>query len=106
LSFTSYASPEFWALYHSLPEQVQQLARKQYELFAQNPLHPSLHLKQVGAFWSVRISRSYRALAGEAIVAGYARRADCFELVLEEAIVPNRAGDEHPLCDQPAGYPA
>lgn len=32
-------------------------------LFARNPLHPSLHFKQVGLFWSVRVSYSYRALA-------------------------------------------
>jgi uncharacterized membrane protein len=70
LNFTSHASPEFWTLFDGLPKQVQQQAVKQYELFAQNPYHPSLHLKLVGPFWSVRISRSYRALA--------ARRGDEF----------------------------
>lgn len=50
-------------LYDSLPEKVQEQARKQYELFNQNPYHPSLRLKPVGPFWAVRISRSYRALA-------------------------------------------
>jgi len=63
LNFTSHASQQFWDLYESLPEKVQEQARKQYELFAQNPFHPSLRLKPVGPFWSVRISRSYRALA-------------------------------------------
>jgi hypothetical protein len=63
LNFTSHASPEFWALYNSLPQAVQEQTRKQYELFAQNPFHPSLRLKPVGSFWSVRISGSYRALA-------------------------------------------
>jgi hypothetical protein len=63
LNFTSHASPDFWALLNSLPPVVQEQARKQYELFAQNPFHPSLRLKPVGSFWSVRISRSYRALA-------------------------------------------
>jgi len=70
LNFTSHASPEFWALYNSLPQGVQEQARKQFELFAQDPFHPSLRLKPVGSFWSVRISRSYRALA--------ARRGDHF----------------------------
>ena len=70
MNFTSHASPEFWALYNSLPKGVQEQARKQYELFAQNPFHPSLRLKPVGSFWSVRVSRSYRALA--------ARRGDQF----------------------------
>jgi hypothetical protein len=70
LNFTSHASQQFWALYNSLPEQVQEQARKQYELFAEDPFHPSLRLKPVGSFWSVRISRSYRALG--------ARRGDQF----------------------------
>jgi hypothetical protein len=70
LNFTPHASPEFWTLYNSLPQGVQEQARKQYEPFAQNPFHPSLRLKPVGSFWSVRISRSYRALA--------ARRGDRF----------------------------
>jgi len=70
LNFTSHASQEFWALYNNLPESVQEQARKQYALFAQNPFHPSLRLKSVGPFWSVRISGSYRALA--------ARRGDQF----------------------------
>jgi len=34
-------------------------------LLKQNPEHPSLHLKKIGRFWSVRIGRSYRALALE-----------------------------------------
>ena len=38
-------------------------AGKQYALFQGNPLHPSLRLKAVGPFWSVRVSGSYRALA-------------------------------------------
>jgi len=63
VNFTSQASPEFWTLFTALPEDVQEQARKKYELFAQNPFHPSLRLKPVGAFWSVRVSRSCRALA-------------------------------------------
>jgi hypothetical protein len=63
LNFDSHATSEFWALYDSLPQEVREQARKQYELFKQNPFHPSLRLKPVGSFWSVRISRSYRALA-------------------------------------------
>lgn len=62
MNFTSYASPEFWKLFAALPEDVQEHARRQYGLFAQNPFHRSLRLKPVGAFWSVRVSRSYRAL--------------------------------------------
>jgi hypothetical protein len=53
----------FWRLYDELPAKVQRQADKQYALFQQNPLHPSLRLKAVGPFWSVRISGSHRALA-------------------------------------------
>lgn len=28
-----------------------------------NPRHPSLHLKKVGRFWSVRVGLAHRALA-------------------------------------------
>lgn len=61
--FTSHASAEFWELYSGLPEAIQQQADKQYALFETHPDHPSLLLKPVGSFWSVRVSRSYRALA-------------------------------------------
>ena len=40
------------------------LADKNYALLKQNPRHPSLQLKRVGRFWSVRVGR-YRALAVE-----------------------------------------
>jgi len=70
LKFASHASSEFWALFDRLPQRIQQQAAKQYERFARDPYHPSLRLKPVGPFWSVRVSRSYRALA--------ARRGDHF----------------------------
>lgn len=60
-----FASPQFWSRYAQLPEPIQQLADKNYELLKQNPQHPSLHFKQIGRFWSVRIGLSYRALAVE-----------------------------------------
>ncbi len=63
MNLTSHASREFWTHFDKLPLAVQAQARKQYELFARDPFHPSLRLKPVGSFWSVRISPSYRALA-------------------------------------------
>jgi hypothetical protein len=53
----------FWQRYDELPAEIQRQADKQYALFHDNPLHPSLRLKAVGPFWSVRVSGSYRALA-------------------------------------------
>jgi len=63
VTFRSLALPRFWDLYDRLPAEIQAQADKQYTLFSANPLHPSLHFKQVGPFWSVRVSNSYRALA-------------------------------------------
>ena len=57
------ATPRFWACYRALPVEVQQLADRCYELLRSDPRHPSLHLKKVGRFWSVRIGLHYRALA-------------------------------------------
>lgn len=60
-----FASPEFWSCYHQLPEQVQQLADRCYDLLKADPSHPSLHLKKVGRYRAVRVGLHYRALAVE-----------------------------------------
>jgi len=60
-----YASPEFWRLYRALPAEIRDLADRAYELLKAKPRHPSLHLKRVGDFWSVRVGLHYRALGVE-----------------------------------------
>ena len=60
-----FASPSFWAAYTKLPESARSLADKSYALLKENPRHPSLQLKKVGRFWSVRVGRRHRALAVE-----------------------------------------
>jgi hypothetical protein len=62
MAFQSFASERFWELYRELPPEVQRLADKQYELFREDPFYPSLHSKQVGEIWTVRIGRSHRAI--------------------------------------------
>ncbi|MCI0550241.1 MAG: type II toxin-antitoxin system HigB family toxin [Anaerolineae bacterium] len=57
-----FASPEFWERYEELPDSVQELADKNYELLKADSKHPSLQLKKVGKYWSVRVGRKYRAL--------------------------------------------
>ena len=59
------ASPSFWEQYQHLPKEVQRAAEKNFALLKTNLRHPSLHLKRVGKFWSVRIGRRYRALGIE-----------------------------------------
>ena len=62
MHFQSFASERFWQPCSELPPDVHRLADKQYELFREDPFHPSLHLKPVGEVWTVRIGRSYRAI--------------------------------------------
>jgi len=47
-----------------LPSEIQKLARRNYALLKQNPVHPSLHFKPVlsGKFRSIRVGLHYRAL--------------------------------------------
>jgi hypothetical protein len=57
-----YASPDFWKFFENLPEPIQTLAKRNFELLKENPEHPSLHFKRVGPYWSVRVGLHYRAL--------------------------------------------
>lgn len=57
--------PSFWEKYYLLDTTIKQQAKKAYRLWLQNPFHPSLHFKCINgeeSIWSVRITRSYRAL--------------------------------------------
>jgi len=55
----------FWELYRELPADVREAARHAYQRFNADPSHPGLHFHRIGAYpgtWSVRITRSYRAV--------------------------------------------
>lgn len=56
------ASPEFWAEYHLLPKEIRELADECYQRLKANAGHPSLRLKRVRGYWSVRVGLRYRAL--------------------------------------------
>jgi hypothetical protein len=60
-----FTAPEFWVHYNALPKETQDLADKSFELLKADPHPPSLRLKMIGAFWSVRVGLHYRALARE-----------------------------------------
>jgi hypothetical protein len=55
----------FWKCFENLPASVQKTSRKNFELLKKDPLHPSLHFKKIGKFWSVRAGIYHRALAVE-----------------------------------------
>ncbi len=60
----SSTTPEFWKAYAALSLEMKQQAQKAYQLWKENPSHPSLHFKKVGKnLWSARITDGYRALA-------------------------------------------
>ncbi len=61
-----FATPDFWVSFNKLPESIQNLARKKYQLLNEDPSHHSLHFKKVKKFKSVRIGIHYRALGIEA----------------------------------------
>lgn len=61
-----FASPDFWKAYESLPDHVRRVADRNFELLKSDPRHPSLHLKHIGRFWSVRVGLHFRALGVDA----------------------------------------
>ncbi|MGZ3581900.1 MAG: ParE family toxin-like protein [Ktedonobacterales bacterium] len=62
----SLRTAQFRKHYAVLPPEIQRKADEAYQLFRQDPDHPSLHFKKVDdgdpELWSVRIGRRYRAL--------------------------------------------
>ena len=68
----SYRKWEFIKLLNELPVRVQELALKNFELWKENPRHPSLNFENVGGpRWSVRIGAHHRAVGekrGDVIV--------------------------------------
>ena len=61
----SRATPRFWAAYRELPPDIQNLARKAYRLFRENPRHPALQFKKVHdhePIYAARVSRDYRTV--------------------------------------------
>ena len=59
----SSTTSRFWKLFSLLPAEGQDLAVDKYELFKQDPFHPSLGFQEKGRVWTVEIGRSYRAIA-------------------------------------------
>jgi hypothetical protein len=57
-----HATTKFWSAYYALPQDIQKIADKNFEILKDDPYHPSLHFKKVGLYWSVRAGLAYRAL--------------------------------------------
>lgn len=71
---TSQCLPEFWERCAGLPTVVRQAAREAFARFSNDPYHPGLRFKQLTGYpdyWSVRVTRSYRAVGrrtGDSVV--------------------------------------
>jgi len=62
----SLGTEKFWKFYHALPPAIKETARATHRKFLENPAHPSLQLERLRSdtrFWSVRVTRDYRAVA-------------------------------------------
>ena len=62
----SLGTGKFWQVYRALPPGVKEATRAAYRKFVENPAHPSLQLERLRydpRFWSVRVTRDYRAVA-------------------------------------------
>ena len=57
-----YTSTDFWELFRELPNEIQDVAIKKFELLKDNPHHSSLRLKRIDDLWSVRIGKYYRSV--------------------------------------------
>ena len=61
----SQLTEEFMEYFYALPEAVRTQARKNYQLWKQDPYHPSLRFKRVHPnepLYSVRVGRNWRVL--------------------------------------------
>jgi hypothetical protein len=89
----STTAARFWKLFQQLPPEVQRQAFKAYELFSENPAHPSLRFEEIdarGHLWSARVSEKYRVIEGTRI---------SVQLILE------KLGDGWTLADLLSDYP-
>ena len=59
---TYHTTSRYWQYYNELPGKVKKLADKNFQLLKVTPNYPSLHLKKVKKYWSVRVGIHYRAL--------------------------------------------
>ena len=62
----SFTVKSYWKSYEELTANLQQKADAKFELWKENPFHPSLNFKCVNSeenIWSVRTDMDYRALA-------------------------------------------
>ena len=60
-----FTTAAFWFHYRQLPQEVRDLADKNFELLRADARHSSLRLKKIGPLWTARVGLAYRAIARE-----------------------------------------
>jgi mRNA-degrading endonuclease RelE of RelBE toxin-antitoxin system len=81
----SLALPSFWDAYRKLDPSVRVRIKKAYELWLNDPFHPSLRFKCINQpenIWAVRVSRGYRVvgvLDGDTVTWFWAGSHDDYE---------------------------
>ena len=60
-----FADPDFWFHYRQLPDDIRELADKNFALLKADPRYSSVRLKKVGVLYSARVGLHYRSLARE-----------------------------------------
>ena len=61
-NITHHTTAKYWEYYNSLPIKTKKLADKNFQILNLTPKHPSLHLKKMKRYWSVRVGIHCRAL--------------------------------------------
>ena len=62
MGLISYTHPDFWKGYKKLQPDIQRLADNKFELFKDNPHHPSLGFAMKGNVWTVDVGCHHRAI--------------------------------------------
>jgi hypothetical protein len=81
-----FATSEYWFHYRRLTPELRELAHAKFQLLKSDPRHPSLRLKRIGVFWSVRIGLRHRALTkerAEGLAWFWIGRRDVYEQLLK-----------------------
>jgi len=61
----SIATARFWKLFRELPQDIQELATKNYGLWCEDPSHPSLRFRRLKGSsdrFTIRVGDRYRAM--------------------------------------------
>lgn len=62
MELESHTHPNFWKCYNNLQKEIQDLSDKKFELFKNNPHHPSLGFAKKGNVWTANVGYHHRAI--------------------------------------------